>query len=78
MEFVTFHNAERPTVMLIPGLGVSYEIFMPLVELLKSHYNIVAAIFTIGMGRRRLSWLVSKQDICCVYVPKPMWRYSAE
>lgn len=51
MEFVNFHNAERPTVMLIPGLGVSYEIFMPLIELLKGRYNIVAMQvdgFTLG------------------------------
>ncbi|MBP3426278.1 MAG: alpha/beta hydrolase [Rikenellaceae bacterium] len=53
MEFVTFHNSERPTVMLIPGLGVSYEIFMPLVELLKSHYNIVAVqVDGFTLGRR--------------------------
>lgn len=51
MEFATFHNAERPTVMLIPGLGVSYEIFMPLIELLRERYNIVAVEvdgFTLG------------------------------
>lgn len=27
MEFVTYSNASQPTVMLTPGLGVSYEIF---------------------------------------------------
>ena len=43
MKFVSFHNAGKHTVMLIPGLGVSYEIFMPLIELLKVNYNIVAA-----------------------------------
>ena len=42
MKFASFHNVGRPTVMLIPGLGVSYEIFMPLVELLKGDFNIVA------------------------------------
>ena len=37
--------------MLIPGLGVSYEIFCPLVELLRERYHIVAAQvdgFTLG------------------------------
>ncbi|MBQ8775669.1 MAG: alpha/beta hydrolase [Alistipes sp.] len=42
MKFVSLHNSGHPTVMLIPGLGVSYEIFMPLIELLKGSYNIVA------------------------------------
>ena len=28
--------------MLIPGLGVSYEIFMPLMELLKVEFHIIA------------------------------------
>lgn len=51
MEFVTFHKDKQPTVMLIPGLGVSYEIFMPTIELLKGHYNVVAVQvdgFTLG------------------------------
>lgn len=51
MEFVAYHNAERPTVILIPGLGVSWEIFLPLIELLRSRYSIVAVEvdgFTLG------------------------------
>lgn len=30
MEFQTFGNEKAPTLLLIPGLGVSYEIFLPL------------------------------------------------
>ena len=51
MEFMTYHHAERPTLMLIPGLGVSYEIFLPLIELLGPRYNIIAVQvdgFTLG------------------------------
>lgn len=42
MKFVSFHNEGQSTVMLIPGLGVSYAIFTPLIELLKGDYNVVA------------------------------------
>lgn len=41
----------RPLIMLIPGLGVSYEIFLPLVELLRGRFEVVAAEvdgFTLG------------------------------
>ncbi len=51
MDFVTRGNADGPLVMLIPGLGVSYEIFCPLIALLHDRYHIVAAQidgFTLG------------------------------
>ena len=32
----------RPSLLLIPGLGVSHEIFLPLIELLKDRYYIVS------------------------------------
>ena len=51
MDFVSYNNEEKPTVMLIPGLGVSYEIFLPLTALLRSRFNIVAVQvdgFTLG------------------------------
>ena len=31
MTFNTYGNKENPTLLLLPGLGVSYEIFLPLV-----------------------------------------------
>ena len=34
MTFNTYGNNESPSLLLIPGLGVSYEIFLPLIELL--------------------------------------------
>ena len=44
-----------PSLMLIPGLGVSYEIFLPLVELLKGKFRIIAVQvdgFTLGEQTR--------------------------
>lgn len=51
MDFVTFRETERPVVMLIPGLGVSYELFLPLIDLLRDRYHIIAVQidgFTLG------------------------------
>lgn len=42
MTFNTYGNKENPSLMLIPGLGVSYEIFLPLIELLKNDFYIIA------------------------------------
>lgn len=42
MTFNTFGNRGNPSLLLIPGLGVSYEIFLPLIDLLKDKYSIVA------------------------------------
>ena len=51
MDFRTFGKEGAPTLMLIPGLGVSYEIFLPLVDILKDKFLIIAAQvdgFTLG------------------------------
>ena len=42
MKFYTFGIKENKSLLLIPGLGVSHEIFLPLIELLKDKYYIVA------------------------------------
>lgn len=42
MEFRSFGKEDAPVVILIPGLGVSYEIFEPLIGLLKDRYRVVA------------------------------------
>ena len=42
MEFYTYGNKENQSLLLVPGLGVSHEIFQPLVELLKDKFYIVA------------------------------------
>ena len=43
MNFRTLGNKAAPTLMLIPGLGVSYEIFLPLIGLLEDRFHIIAA-----------------------------------
>lgn len=43
MRFRTFGDKTNPSLMLLPGLGVSYELFMPLIERLKDSFFIVAA-----------------------------------
>ena len=43
MDFQIYGKEGGPTLLLIPGLGVSHEIFLPLIDLLKDRYFIVAA-----------------------------------
>ena len=43
MTFNSYGDKEAPSILLIPGLGVSYEIFIPLIDLLKDKYQIIAA-----------------------------------
>jgi pimeloyl-ACP methyl ester carboxylesterase len=55
MDFHNFGNSTNPTLLLLPGLGVSHEIFLPLVELLKDRFHIVTADidgFLIGKPSR--------------------------
>ena len=42
MTFNTYGKKENPSLLLIPGLGVSFEIFLHLIELMKDKYYIVA------------------------------------
>ena len=43
MTFKTYGEIERLSLLLLPGLGVSYEIFLPLIERLEGRFHIVAA-----------------------------------
>ena len=43
MDFKVFGKESGKTLMLIPGLGVSYEIFLPLIELLEDRFCIESA-----------------------------------
>lgn len=55
MNFKTFGREGDPVLMLIPGLGVSYEIFTPLIDLLSDSFHIVAVEvdgFTLGVDTR--------------------------
>ena len=42
MLFTTFGNPTHKTLMLVHGLGVSYQVFTPLIEHLQEHYHIIA------------------------------------
>ena len=51
MNFQIFGNEKAPTLLLIPGLGVSYEIFLPLIRLVEERFRIIAVEvdgFTLG------------------------------
>lgn len=53
MDFKTFGNIGEPTLLLIPGLGVSYEIFLPLVGMLEDRFHVIAVQvdgFTLGQN----------------------------
>ena len=43
MTFNTYGDKGKPSLLLIPGLGVSYEIFLPLINILKDRFHMVAA-----------------------------------
>jgi pimeloyl-ACP methyl ester carboxylesterase len=43
MDFHIYGVPEKPTLLLLPGLGVSHEIFLPLMELLKEDFRIVTS-----------------------------------
>lgn len=42
MVFHTYGNKNKSSLLLLPGLGVSYEIFMPLIQRLKDKFYIIA------------------------------------
>jgi len=42
MRYQTFGDKSNPSLMLLPGLGVSYELFLPLIERMKDCFYIVA------------------------------------
>ena len=55
MNFQLFGKVSAPTLLLIPGLGVSYEIFLPLIQLVEDRFRIIAVEvdgFTLGKQTR--------------------------
>ena len=55
MDFKVFGKEGAPSLLLIPGLGVSYEIFLPLIGLLEERFRIIAVQvdgFTLGTYTR--------------------------
>jgi len=55
MNFQIFGNEKAQTLLLIPGLGVSYEIFLQLIQLTEDKFRIIVAEvdgFTLGKHTR--------------------------
>ena len=55
MNFQISGSEKAPTLLLIPGLGVSCEIFLPLIRLTEDKFRIIAAEvdgFTLGKHTR--------------------------
>ena len=55
MNFQIFGSEKAPTLLLIPGLGVSYEIFLPLIRLVEERFRIITVEvdgFTLGKHTR--------------------------
>ena len=55
MDFKLFGKEGAPSLLLIPGLGASYEIFLPLIGLLEDRFRIIAVQvdgFTLGKQTR--------------------------
>ena len=53
MDFKLYGDSGAPTLLLIPGLGVSYEIFLPLIKLLEEKFRVIAVQldgFTMGVN----------------------------
>ena len=81
-NFKSFGKEDAPVVILIPGLGVSYEIFLPLIDLLKDHFQVVAMEvdgFVLGthtrftsvddQARKVIEYINKNHggSICCAY-----------
>lgn len=55
MNFQTFGKEKAQTLLLIPGLGVSCEIFLPLIRLVEDRFRVIAVEvdgFTLGKRTR--------------------------
>ena len=65
MLFNTFGNPTHKTLMLVHGLGVSYQVFHPLIELLQARYCIIAVQvdgFLIGDDNKPISSVFTSID----------------
>lgn len=70
MNFRIFGTEGAPTLMLIPGLGVSYEIFQPLIGLLEDEFQIIAVEvdgFTLGVNTQFTS-VDGQAEQVCMYI----------
>lgn len=64
MDFKVFGKDGAPSLMLIPGLGVSYEIFLPLIDLLKDEFRIIAVqVDGFTLGGKILSKVLERDEV---------------
>lgn len=64
MDFKVFGKDGAPSLMLIPGLGVSYEIFLPLIDLLKDEFRIIAVqVDGFTLGGKILSRVLERDEV---------------
>lgn len=78
MNFKIFGIEGAPVLMMIPGLGVSYEIFLPLIDMLKEHFHIVAAEvdgFTLGVHTSFTSIDDQAGNVWSCYHWTGLWRW---
>lgn len=67
MNFRLFGKEDGATLLLIPGLGVSYEMFLPLIGMLEEQFRIVAVEvdgFTLGTHTRFTSIDDQAAQVC--------------
>ena len=79
MNFQLFGNEKAPTLLLIPGLGVSYEIFLPLIRLVEDKSRIITAEvdgFTLGRQMRFTSVLASTRQANKVCINYQKYSFS--
>ena len=72
MNFKVFGNKNAPTLMLIPGLGVSYEIFIPLIQILKNDFHIIAVeVDGFVLGKHTCFTSIDDQEVQTIdYIKK--------
>ena len=72
MNFQLFGKEQAPMLLLIPGLGVSYEIFLPLIHLVEDRFRVIAKITFLAFVYKNLHLFCRKSKICYKYTLKKL------
>ena len=67
MLFTTFGNPTHKTLMLVHGLGVSYQVFAPLIAHLQELYHIIAVQVDGFLLKGRVLANLKHFSIACVF-----------
>ena len=80
MRFEIFGTINKPSLMIIPGLGVSYQIFQPLLDLLQDDFHIIAVqidgFMVDGNGHAIPSHFTSVDNQACQIVDYVKQNYG--